>query len=329
MTGEEALRCLFGGMIGIAVLMGIYLLIMMIGFRFLVVPQEERAVIYRFGQFSRLVGPGIVMLTRLEREVRRINVRSEFGEARTNMFYFINGAPFNYTIGFWRRYDLRAAAGGDPARLAELVQYTDDERRHHIVTKLHEAMFTSVPLIHEQHAVADDAPFVQKLLPILPGMAGCNDLLKLVEAELLRTLPTVGVLLDTRHRVMVTSVHVTQEVIDSFSRGRSLTMLREQLPKVSPDLLLQAFSAIEGLDMHTVRLHMDGGGAVREIKLEGEEIEAYKIKTTSDEPVARREVVDSPLRQLSPAADGDEQLSKADLSVLKQLSTGGAQRAAS
>ena len=131
---------------------------------------------------------------------------------------------------------------------------------------------------------------------------------------------------------MIAGVHVTPEVIASFSRGRSLTMLSEQLPDVSPDLLLQAFSAIEGLDMHTVRLHMDGGGAVREIKLEGEEIDAYKIKTTPNEPAVRQgqKVADSPLRSFPAASDGgDEQLGKADLDVLKQLPASDAQRAAS
>jgi hypothetical protein len=107
---ETILLWVFGAMIVVAALMGVYLLILMIGFKFLVIPQEERAVIYRFGRFQRLVGPGIVMLTRLEREVQRINVRSEFGEYRTNTYYFINGVPFNYTVSFWRRYDLVAAA---------------------------------------------------------------------------------------------------------------------------------------------------------------------------------------------------------------------------
>jgi hypothetical protein len=83
--------------------------------------------------------------------VQRINVRSEFGEYRTNGYYFINGVPFNYTVSFWRRYDLHAAASGDTARLAELVQYTDDERRQHLVTKLHEAMFACVQVIQKKY----------------------------------------------------------------------------------------------------------------------------------------------------------------------------------
>lgn len=326
---ETILLWVFGAMIVVAALMGVYLLILMIGFKFLVIPQEERAVIYRFGRFQRLVGPGIVMLTRLEREVQRVNVRSEFGEYRTNTYYFINGVPFNYTVSFWRRYDLVAAARGNMARLAELVQYTDDERRQHLVTKLHEAMFACVQTIQKKYAAPDTAAVAAKLLPILPGMPGCNELLALVKAELQRTLPTVGVIMDTLHPLAITNVHVTPEVIDSFGRGRSLAMLREQLPDVSPEVLLQAFSAIEGLDMHTVRLYMNGG-AVREVKMEGENVEGYKVMPSAVEQAERREITASPLRTPPPVVtDDNERLSKADLSVLKRLPPASVQRAAS
>lgn len=291
------------------------------------VPQEERVVLYRFGQFSRLAGPGLVTLALYEREKRRINFRSEFGEYRTNTFYFINGIPFNYTISFWRRYDLVTAANGDRTRLAELVQYTDDERRHHLVTKLHEALYASVQVIQQKYPAPDEASIATKLLPILPGMPGCGELLALVKAELQRTLPTVGVIMDTLHPLSITNVHVTPEVIDSFGRGRSLAMLREQFPDLPADLLLQAFSAIEGLDMHTVRLYMNGG-EVHEVKVEGEKVEGYKVTPTS----AQSEQSRSPRRLPQPSpveSDEGEHLSKDDLRVLKRLPPAGVQRAAS
>lgn len=293
------------------------------------VPQEERVVLYRFGLFSRLAGPGLVTLAGYEREKQRINFRSEFGEYRTNTYYFINGIPFNYTISFWRRYDLLTAANGDKTRLVELVQYTDAERRRLLVTKLHEALYASVQVIQQKYPAPDKASIAEKLLPILPGMPGCDELLALVKAELQRTLPTVGVIMDTLHPLSITNVHVTPEVIDSFGRGRSLAMLREQLPDVSPEVLLQAFSAIEGLDMHTVRLYMNGG-VVREVKVDGENIEGYKVAPDPDESAARREQPTRPERIPPPMApDEDERLSKADLSVLKRLPPVSVERAAS
>lgn len=289
------------------------------------VPQEERVVLYRFGQFSRLAGPGLVTLAGYEREKQRINFRSEFGEYRTNTYYFINGIPFNYTISFWRRYDLAAAANGDKARLAELVQYTDDERRRHLVTKLHEALYASVQVIQQKYPVPDEASIAARLLPILPGMPGCGELLALVKAELQRTLPTVGVIMDTLHPISITNVHVTPEVIDSFGRGRSLAMLREQFPDLPPDLLLQAFSAIAGLDMHTVRLYMNGG-EVREVKVDGEKVEGYKVAPAPRED-SRSSRRSSPPPPVEP--DEEERLSKEDLRVLKRLPPAGVQRAAS
>lgn len=315
--------------LAISLLWMIYMLVRTRAVNVIEVPQEERVVLYRFGQFSRVAGPGLVQLLGYEREKQRINFRSEFGEYRTNTYYFINGIPFNYTVSFWRRYDLVTAANGNTARLAELVQYTDDERRQHLVTKLHEAMFACVQVIQKKYAAPDTAPVAAKLLPILPGMPGCNELLALVKAELQRTLSTVGVIMDTLHPLAITNVHVTPEVIDSFGRGRSLAMLREQLPDVSPEVLLQAFSAIEGLDMHTVRLYMNNG-AVREIKMEGENVEGYKVMPNAVEQAERRDLTASPLRTLPPVVNEDnERLSKADLSVLKRLPPAGAQRAAS
>lgn len=320
----------FGAMILLAVLIGIYLKVF--GFRFIIVPQEERVVIYRLGNFRKLAGPGIVVLSRFETEERRINVRSEVEDHRTSTYYFMNGVPFNYTVRFWRRNDLKTAAAGNKGRLAELVQYDDNEREQQLLTMLHEAIFDCVKRIQKkkQYTVSDDAPIALKLLPILPGMPGCDELLALVESYLHHSLPSIGVILDRRHPLLIANVHVTPEVLASFSRGRSLTMLREQFPDVHPDLLVQAFAAIEGLDMNTVRLYMDGNAAVRDVRMEGNSITGYKI---SPQPVApevqRQEVVDSPLRKVAaPTESAEERLSKADLSVLKRLSSGGAQRIA-
>ncbi|MFO7635614.1 MAG: hypothetical protein R6W76_23910 [Caldilinea sp.] len=300
------------------------------GSRFMIVPQEERVVLYRLGRFSRLAGPGLVTLDRLDTEERRINVRSDVEDYRTNTYYFINGVPFNYTISFWSRNDLLEAAGVDLERLAELAQYTDDERQRHLLKKLHEAMYACTQRIQKKCTVAEDSSIAGKLLPILPGMPGCDDLRELVTAHLRQNLPTIGVILDTRHPVMVANVHVTPEVLDSFTRGRSLTMLREQLHDVSPDLLVQAFSAIEGLDMHTVRLYMEGNAAVRDVRLDGDSITGYKvIPQPPVEQLQRSEMADSPLRKVAMPADSEEErLSKADLGVLKRLPASNAQRIA-
>jgi hypothetical protein len=322
--------CVIGLAISGTVVFGVYLLMSAAGSRFMIVPQEERVVLYRLGRFSRLAGPGLVTLDRLDTEERRINVRSDVEDYRTNTYYFINGVPFNYTISFWSRNDLLEAAGVDPERLAELAQYTDDERQRHLLKKLHEAMYACTQRIQKKYTVAEDSSIARKLLPILPGMPGCDDLLELVTAHLRQNLPTIGVILDTRHPVMVANVHVTPEVLDSFTRGRSLTMLREQLHDVSPDLLVQAFSAIEGLDMHTVRLYMEGNAAVRDVRLDGDSITGYKvIPQPPVELIQRSEIADSPLHKVAAPADSEEErLSKADLGVLKRLPASNAQRIA-
>ncbi len=321
----------FGAMIVVPVLVVVYLKIM--GYRVMIVPQEERVVIYHLGNFSRLAGPGIVLLNRFDTEERRINVRSEVEDYRTNAYYFINGVPFNYTVRFWWRNDLKTAAAGNKERLAELSQYDDYDRERQLRTKLHEAMYDSVQRIKDrkQYQVDDNASIAAKLLPILPGMPGCDELLGFVENYLHHSLPSIGATLDRRHPLIIANVHVTPEVLASFTRGRSLTMLREQFHDVAPDLLMQAFAAIEGLDMKTVRLYMEGDAAVRDIRMEGNSITGYKISPQPVvEEVQRPEIADSPLRKVAvPANNEEERLSKADLSVLKRLPPNSAQRIAS
>lgn len=300
-----------------------WLLLTSAGAHVVKVPQEKRLVIYRLGRFNRLAGPGLQALTRLDTVEREINVRSELAKYKTDAWYFMNGVPFNYTISFWSSNNLEQASGGNRKRLERFVQYSDADRRKHLISKLHEAIYYSLPTVQQKYAAPADAEVGEKLLPILPGMAGCNELIDLVRQELRANLPGIGVVLDDEHPVIVTAVHVTPEVLASFGRNRSLKMLREQLPDASADQLLQAFSAIEGLDIHTVRLLIDGSANVRDIKFDGEKIDGFKV-TPGPAPAPKEQSADQRgMKELSPTtpeeAVTDEELTRSDLSVLKRL----------
>ena len=300
-----------------------WLLFTSAGTRVVTVPQEKRLVIYRLGRFHRLAGPGLEIISRLDSIEREINIRSELANYRTDAWYFMNGLDFNYTISLWSSNDLEQASGGNRKRLERFVQYSDAERRRHLISKLHEAIYYSLPSVQTKYPTASEATVEEKLLPILPGMPGCNELIDLVRKELRANLPGIGIILDEEHRVVVTAVHVMPEVLASLSRGRSLQILREQLPDASSDVLLEAFSAIEGLDIRTMRLRIDGSTNVRELEFDGEKIEHIKVSPVPTAEVKEQAVVRNRSNDRQPAqapeGEGEETLTKSDLSILKQL----------
>ncbi|MBX3009933.1 MAG: SPFH domain-containing protein [Caldilineaceae bacterium] len=238
----------------IFVVIGIYLLTQA---KFQVVPEEERLVIYRLGRFQRIAGPGPVFLLRnLDEVKRRFSVRDEPHNIRINGL-FINGVPFGYTLNFWYRFDLMAAAPDDRARLVNLAQFSDDERKQQVATKVREALVASAARLERGYKPAGN-DFFDKLLPIMPGLPEFEALFAEVGQQLRATLPLVGAILNEAHPITVTNIHLGNDILNSFSRGRIANLLKETFPALAPELLLQAVSAIEGIDMPQQRVVFEG-----------------------------------------------------------------------
>lgn len=322
--------CLVPGAITLVVILAGLLALRVAGVKVKIVPEGKQIVVYRLGRFQRIAGPGVAVLNRFETVAQTINTRSEQVSHRTSTNYFMHGVPFNWTLTFWSHTDLVRAANGQRQRLVELAQYSDGERREHLRGKLHEAMYKYVPRIAREHNLSEKPTVVEQLLPVLPGMPECERLLELVAGELERTLPTVGIYLDTQHPVTISAVHVGQEVLDSFSRGRVWRMLREQMPDVPNELLLQAFSAIEGFDIHTARLYLENKGAsVREVRMEEGHISGVKVRPEPSIEAEEEQPYEEDQPTAIPSSFGhDGPLTREDLSVLKRLPRDNARRAA-
>jgi hypothetical protein len=237
------------------------------------VPEEERWVIYRSGKFHRLVGPGRVEILKkrpdfpsfeaveYERVARIVNVRNEPVSLAVDGL-FIYGIPFQYTVNFWCKTDIGQAAALTGQDVTTLVQFSDPERRHQVAVKLRDAMHAAVQQVQVDHPLPEDANFVDKLLPIFPGVDQCNELLSELRQQLMATLPLVGVLFDPKHPITVVRIGLANEMVNSFSRERTLTMLRKGLPEATVEDLMQMLSAIEGIDLPRVTkvLVEDGTG---------------------------------------------------------------------
>ena len=292
-----------------------------------VVQEEERLVVYRLGRFHRVAGPGVVFLQRMLDEVKRtFNVRDEPHNVRVNGL-FMNGVPFGYTLNFWYRFDLQAAANGNHERLAKLVQFSDEEREKQVATKVREALVAASPVI-EQRFKPTGNDFVSKLLPIIPGLPSFDAFMEEVRKHLRENLPLVGAILNEEHSLTVTNIHLGSDIIGSFSRGRVATMLRETFPNLPPELLLQAVSSIEGIDMPQQRVVFEGvDQSNTRLDFRAEEGQAsarVRVQPSAPTPSTAAQAVSNPVSAAPvpsspPVTPSKEQLTKDDLSILKRV----------
>ena len=297
-----------------------------------VVQEEERLVVYRLGRFHRVAGPGVVLLQRMLDEVKlTFNVRDEPHNVRVNGL-FMNGIPFGYTLNFWYRFDLQAAADGNHERLGKLVQFSDEEREKQVATKVREALVVAGPIIEQRFKPAGN-DFVSKLLPIIPGLPSFDAFMVEVRNHLRENLPLVGAILNEEQPLVVTNIHLGSDIISSFSRGRVTTMLRETFPNLPSELLLQAVSSIEGLDMPQQRVVFEGvDQSNTRLDFRPEEGEAsarIRVQPIAPTPSAAAQPVSNPAtpapvaQPSTPVAPSitlsKEQLTKDDLAILKRV----------
>lgn len=292
-----------------------------------IVPEEERWVVYRLGRFHRVVGPGPIVLQRSLDEVKRtFSVRDEPHNVRVNGL-FMNGIPFGYTLSLWYRPDLKAAAADNRERLVNLVQFTKEERDRQVATKVREALVASAAKIEKGYHPAG-SNFIHKLLPIIPGLPEFEALFTEVRQHLRASLPSVGVILNEAQPITVTNIHFGNDILSSFSRGRIAALLSETFPNLPPELLLQAVSSIEGIDMPQQRVVFEGvdqANTRMDFRVDEDQASA-RVRIQPTAPAAAQaqatEATVNPAATPAPAAPtppSKEQLSKDDLTILKRV----------
>jgi hypothetical protein len=229
-----------------------------------VVPHGERLVIYRLGRFHRVVGPGLVLvLPKLENIVRTFRVRDQPIEVTVGGL-FLYGLPAEMTLNLWCSFDLAQAAGGDYAKLANFVQFSDGERRRQVEVKVREALVRQIADLQKHRPLPDTAPILEKVKALAPGSPRYNELLEAAKRDLGQILPTVGAVLNTAQPVTLVRRTIPDEMIEAFSRSRSRTIdsdwllnyvdqLRERFPDLSNTMLVQILASIEGVDVGRVQ----------------------------------------------------------------------------
>ncbi|RIK37298.1 MAG: hypothetical protein DCC55_24725 [Chloroflexi bacterium] len=288
--------------------MGILLLMLwfvfgLLGVRFKTVPEGERLVIFRMGRFNRLAGPGLVILLgRFETIERTIKGREELVELLVDGLSF-NNLFLGYTFSFWRRNDPEAAAGKDRTRLAELALFSDDERHAQMKSKVREAVMNSVARVNRELPPPKAGSIFEQIIPVLPGQPATERLLEVVTEELEPALRSIGMILSKRHPVKIKGLKLPDMLVQNFGRTINLSVLREQLPNASPDLLAQLVASFEGTELPNIR------------KVVVEHPNARTAAPRAEEPAAERQ---QPSSEAKPAPSAPS-IRPEDWRVLKRV----------
>jgi len=288
-----------------------------------VIPQEQRYVIYRLGRFHRIAGPGPVqILPKLDKVVRTIEVRDHPTEI-TVPGIFAFGIPSELTLNVWYRTDLLEAAQGDKNRLARLVAISEAERRQQVEVKMREALTRQIAKLQAEKPLPDKASFTERMAALAPASPRYNDLIEGVKQELEGSLPTIGVILNKDHSIVLTRRTLSDEITKAIKRrqGREIDSefltkyvdnLRAQFPGLSPTLLTQMLASIEGIDI----------GKVQRLFLDRENIDSEVEVEMSGEGNASPNVVAKAFKEARGSSSPTERshtLTKNDLSVLKRV----------
>ncbi len=302
-----------------------------------VVPQEKRLVIYRLGRFHRVVGPGPVqILPSIDKIVQTIEVRDHPLEINVpGIFAF--GVPNELKLNLWCSFDLVQAAGGDHDKLAKFVQISEAERRKQVEVKMREAIVRQIADLQEKMPLPDKASLIERVIALAPGSTRYNALLKGLKYELEKSLPSVGVILNTSQPIVLTGRNISDEITEAIKRRRGreidsewltnyVDQLRQRFPGVSNAVLAQMLASIEGVDAGKVqRLLLEKEAdteAEVEFEMPGDGTEAPNViakpRTKRRDKVADRQARPAEAEAGSPPP-APKRLTKGDLAVLKRV----------
>ncbi len=317
---------IIGGIVAILIL--VWLVYKLVITRIQVVPQEERLVIYRLGRFHRMAGPGLVWIKpRLEEIKRVLEVRDHPIEITVSgLFAF--GVPNDLTLNLWCSFDLEKAAGDDRDRLARFVQMRDSERHQQVEVKMRESLVNRIADLQKRMPLPEKPKAMDGVIALAPGRERYNILLKELKKDLEKALPTVGVVLNTDHDIVLTRRGISDEIVEAIKRRRGRQMdsewlteyaeeVRRRFPDISNAVLAQMLASIEGVDVGRVqRLLLEqeaGTEAEVEFEMSGDGTDAPNVITKPRRTPSRPQP--QPPEKEAPFPE----LTERDLSVLKRV----------
>ncbi len=319
----------------IILVVGGFILYRMISSSTRVVSQEERLVIYRFGKFNRVVGPGIVRIYPKLDEVKKSYEVREHPIKMTIPGIFAFSVPNTFTLNLWVRTDPVEASQGDRSMLARLVQIQEFERREQIEVKIREALVEQVRELQQRFPLPDYATTFDGVVALAPGSTRYNALLRGTTRRLSRSLPSIGVILSSNYPITLTGRVIPDEIIKALEQKRGIdisggtliqyaTQLKTSFPDTPDSVIAQIVGSIPGVDMTNIHpLVMEHIGRADKVgaKVEYELHEDGTGQINVQPDIADPEAKPAQPAKVRPRATGHS-LSDSDLSILKTIPRG-------
>lgn len=212
-----------------------------------IIPEEERVVIYRFGKFSRVAGPGPVWMQRsIDQIERRLKVRNEPHFLKFNGLYAYD-IPLGYTLSLWYRLDPVAAANGDQQMLRQLAQFESAECEENIRIRIHDLFIKHIADFLDRHSLPSKPTVLDKLIPFCPGQPACDEILNKIRRELPEVLRSFGAVWNPAQPIAIKDFHLGASIVQLLDRDRVMENFLQRVPNGDPDLLAQATIALEGI----------------------------------------------------------------------------------
>ncbi len=289
---------------------------------YVIVPEAERLIIYRLGRFNRIVGPGVIWLLRgMETVQRQYSVRNDPQDSSVDGL-MVYGVPIGLTLNIWWGYDPQRAAAGDKAKLANLALFAESERNNHFNVKLRDSLVRQINALEQRAPLAPSATVVDKIVPILPGVPTCVEILDKVQQDIARSLPALGIFLDVSQPIVITRLHPPEDLIKGFSRDRVADLLGMRFPGLPDSMMVHMLESIEGLPplrVHEIRQVGNNGGALSETRWTDEDGQMFRVPlSTGPTPPQERASRPADVAADQPASD-PARLSRDDLALLKRV----------
>ena len=313
---------LFGILLAAVLALAIFVLSSL---RFQQVEQGTEVVIFRFGRFLRVDGPGLVRLFRGMDQIRHtIDTRDQIHYVHVSeRFHYV---PVDVTFLVSGRIDLRRASALAQVPLAELAVYSDVERERRLQAMVLSAVRGAMRDAErvEQNRPHPELGHLQDLLPLLPGLPPAVRLTNAMARELADTLPTIGVILNPDRRIEIDQVSAPEDIIANIDRDRRLRQLQITFPNIDEDIIVQALTALEGKDMPQIRrIKFDGAAPAQVDTSWDDERYRYRVEDANARAAGGREDdaedTDAAPEEEAAAPAAAELLTPDDLAVLKPV----------
>lgn len=289
-----------------------------------IVPEKQRLAIYRLGRFDRIRGPGpVTLMSGLDGRVEKFDVTEQPRDIAIPGLFLVD-IPVGLTLNLHYAFDPERVIGDDRERLTNLFEMTAAQRQHQFEVKVTDALNDRIPLVFQQFPLPAAPSIIDKLMPVLPGTRQRRCLLNGVRSQLSTSLRSTGYRLNEDEPIIVTKIHLGDDLIQAFGNRRTLELvvdsLRQNLPQLSEEMVAQMFQSIQGLEGIATRI-WDLYNEADYASVREKDGDATLIADVS--PRRRRRSDDEKALPPEPVqAEEGERLSRLDLAILKPVPGG-------